>query len=89
MKASEPWRRFLTSSPTATTSLATSKRGSWAGSRHRLIHTHRPTDLDALLFAHLVLIRSTPLPSNPLKDQLDALANLVSYVDRIHAEYFA
>jgi hypothetical protein len=52
-------------------------------------HAHRPTELDALLFAHLVLVRSVPLPINTLKTQLESLDNLVAYVDRIHSEYFA
>lgn len=46
-----------------------------------------PSQLDAYIFSHLALIRSSPIKSQ-LKDDLGKLANLSEYTQRIHKKYF-
>ena len=48
----------------------------------------RKTELDALLFAHLAVIRRALLPVNRLDDSLAKFPNLVDYTERIYNVFF-
>lgn len=47
-----------------------------------------PCQLDALMFAHLAIIRSAPMPSCPLKECLSSLPNLSDYTLKLHKKLF-
>jgi len=47
-----------------------------------------PCQLDALIFAHLAIIRSAPMPSCPLNTCLNSLPNLSDYTLRLHKKLF-